>query len=338
MLPVPVKWHSVQDQEGIRIKIYPIVNRVFFALLPIFVLLSIFIGCGSNPTEPGYKPKSYRMYDQEPAWSADGRKIAYTSGGNPNGSTRPGLYVVDLETLGREKLVEGLIYGPHWSPDGRWLAFSNAANIFKITNSGDSLTRLTDGEGEIDPRWSPDGKIICYHSMFGPGGGTFTVSVDGDSIAHLNELAFGPDWFPDGRHLAVYAHDTLLGKSGIAIYDLADESLEFLTNDEMITMHYLRVSPDGTKILFTAQLPEHSPGLFTVDVDTKEIQTITADYGYSGCWSPDGKFIAYTYPGDGAIYILDLQADTMHQVSPGIMIFHWAWDSLGFPPKGEYVW
>ncbi len=312
--------------------------RVFLGFLPVIVLLSIFMGCRTNPTEPGYKPKSYRMYDQEPAWSADGQKIAYTSGGNPNGSTRPGLYVVDLETLEREKLVEGLVYNPHWSPDGQWLAFTMGQNIFKITASGDSLTRLTDGEAEFNPRWSPDGESIVYHRNLGIDGGIFCIAYDGSDFHQIVKWAFSPDWFPDGRHLSVYAYDTLLRKSRIAIYDLVDSSLEFLTNDEMIGENYLRVSPDGTKILYTAQIPGHSPGLFTVDINTREVQPIIADYGYSGCWSPDGKFIAYTYPGEGAIYILDLQADTMHQVSPGIMIFHWAWDSLGFPPKGEYVW
>ena len=94
----------------------------------------------------------------------------------------------------------------------------------------------------------------------------------------------------------------------------------------------LRVSPDGKYVLFGAQELTNPPrlSLFTVEVSTGRVRRLLAGAAY-GAWSPDGKYIAYTDAYNGAIYVWDLQADTVVQVSPGILVFDPAWDSTGFP-------
>src|SRR5690606_36014325 len=57
-----------------------------------------------------------------PAWSPDGRRLAYVS----FETTRPAIYVQEVATGARQQITdfEGLNGAPDWSPDGRKLAIT----------------------------------------------------------------------------------------------------------------------------------------------------------------------------------------------------------------------
>jgi TolB protein len=63
-----------------------------------------------------------RVDDDFPAWSPDGRTIAFSRG---NGEGPEELWVIDLAMRGERMLTaQGLMdYSPSWSPDGRLVAF-----------------------------------------------------------------------------------------------------------------------------------------------------------------------------------------------------------------------
>jgi Tol biopolymer transport system component len=106
-----------------------------------------------------------------PAWSPDGRRIAYTQL-NP----RPGegvMRVVVTEPTSRTP--PGRRIGPRgttsaypaWSPDGRSLTYARFVDgtwdlyVFELRSQRER--RLTHGAGdEIDPAWSPDGRLIAF--------------------------------------------------------------------------------------------------------------------------------------------------------------------------------
>ena len=93
--------------------------------------------------------------DSLPAWSPDGKQIAFTS-------TRDGhyqIYVMDVNggNLRRVSYGDSTDFAPTWSPDGKWLAYTSvrdgAPNIYIMDLNGNNVTRVTTTGGDR-PSWS----------------------------------------------------------------------------------------------------------------------------------------------------------------------------------------
>jgi TolB protein len=114
--------------------------------------------------------------DADPAWSPDGKQIAFISTRDAGDTDTSDLYVVTLDGLQVTRLTnEGAQIGePSWAPGGKQIAFTggnleaNGTDVFVLTLDGLGLTRLTDGDnspgGDGSPTWSPDGKQIAFTS------------------------------------------------------------------------------------------------------------------------------------------------------------------------------
>ena len=136
------------------------------------------VGLGNHTTyslivadSDGYNPQVVARSRESllsPAWSPDGKKIAYVSfeSGNSN------IYVQDI-TTGARQLVEahrkGINGAPAWSPDGTKLAVSLSyvgnPEIFVLDLATHKETRLTNNLSiDTEPKWSPDGQTIYFTS------------------------------------------------------------------------------------------------------------------------------------------------------------------------------
>ncbi|SFM52817.1 TolB protein [Marinobacter zhejiangensis] len=102
-----------------------------------------------------------------PAWSPDGRKLAYVS----FETGKPVVYIHELASGQRTAIADfpGLNSAPAWSPDGRSLLLTLSkdgnAEIYKMDIASRSLTRLTthwsiDTEGS----WGADGRGVFFTS------------------------------------------------------------------------------------------------------------------------------------------------------------------------------
>ncbi|HEX9755590.1 MAG TPA: protease, partial [Gemmatimonadales bacterium] len=106
--------------------------------------------------------------DRAPAWSGDGKKIAWFS--DASGEYR--LMVGDQDGLAKPREIPipkpSFFYDLTWSPDGQRLAFTDAGrNLWVVEAATGKLTRA-DGdtyahpERSLVPVWSPDSEWLAY--------------------------------------------------------------------------------------------------------------------------------------------------------------------------------
>src|SRR5215469_306352 len=160
--------------------------------------------------------------DFNPAWSPDGRNIAFCR--IQKGES--GIYIIP-SLGGAERRVRKTLWEEQeyfetlgsagrlsWSPDGKLLAFSDrpsrdeqASSIFLLSLDSLEARRLTAAERsgqDLDPVFSPDGQILAFTKQTRPAGGIYTVPVSGGEEQRV--LSDGKDhwgvaWTTDGRDI-----------------------------------------------------------------------------------------------------------------------------------------
>jgi TolB protein len=161
--------------------------------------------------------------DTFPAWSPDGKHIAFTS----ERDGPPQLYVMAADGSNVRRLTEAQISdrAAAWSPDGKKIAFGRNLGgnqeIFVIDADGSNPVNLTNDDAfDGDPAWSPDGKRLAFASSRGGQGFRLHVmEADGKNAQQLSEgnNPFGftyPAWSPDGKAVAF----TEIGKNALELF------------------------------------------------------------------------------------------------------------------------
>ena len=144
--------------------------------------------------------------DGGPAWSPDGRKIAFTRSHSPAERRGPwvsDVYVINADGSGERNLTgDGVSGGPTWSPDGRKLAFTSrrdasglwGGSIYVMDADGSGQRRLTRDAGFV-LGWSRDGRKIAFVRAGGRGRGgpaaayIYVMNADGSGPRRLTRMA-----------------------------------------------------------------------------------------------------------------------------------------------------
>jgi Tol biopolymer transport system component len=130
-----------------------------------------------------------------PAWSPDGGRLAFTSGGT--------VYVARADGTHPRKVAEDST-SPAWSPGGRELAVARDDGIYRLRLSDGRLARVTSGQ-DRDPDWSSLGRIAFVRASPTEVQGIYTVDARGGNLKRLTtSYDFGPSWAPDGKTVAYH--------------------------------------------------------------------------------------------------------------------------------------
>jgi Tol biopolymer transport system component len=148
-----------------------------------------------------------------PAWSPDGRWIAFLSGQKVGSS----IFLVrpdgtGLHAIGARHVALGAT-PPAWSPDGRTLVYARPFNgrqaLWTIRADGTGSRLLVRGASSTAPSFAPDGRHIAYIGFDAKGRqGIWVVAADGRGARPLyrspgsSTLLQTPVYSPDGRSLA----------------------------------------------------------------------------------------------------------------------------------------
>jgi Tol biopolymer transport system component len=225
--------------------------------------------------------------DQDPAWSSDGQRIAFTR----TGGETPGVFLMDADG---SNLVQRTTSGsnPTWSPDGVWIAFL-CEGVCQVraddgTNAVDVITPLTGNF--TDPAWSPDGTRIVFGYDWGSDYAVHLNIVGLDSsppaplrstLENLNTDEYQPAWSPDGRRIAYVACPWSLTPCRSSAVMVISASGTQATQVATTTGHASPSwSPDGRMIAFSS-----SNAILWVSADGRRYGRIVDD-GDSPAWRP----------------------------------------------------
>ncbi len=144
-------------------------------------------------------------FDFEPAWSPNGRQIAFTRG---SATGDPGdIFVITLSGHVVSRVTHAAAYDHQvaWAPAGHRLVFErdygDRSAIFTIKPDGSDLQRLTTGPHfDVGPTYSPDAQLIAFGSDRGAIlDNLWVMGSNGANLHELVSLPFSeafPDWQP----------------------------------------------------------------------------------------------------------------------------------------------
>ncbi|MEJ2139852.1 MAG: Tol-Pal system beta propeller repeat protein TolB [Gammaproteobacteria bacterium] len=225
-----------------------------------------------------------------PAWSPDGRKLAYVS--FENGQSQ--VFVQELRTGARRRVSarKGVNSAPTWSPDGRRLALTLSKgdgnlDIYLLEISNQVLTRLTNWPSiETEPSWSKDGSEVFFTSDRSGGPQVYKVSAKGGSPKRVTfEGGYNarPRLSPDGTKVAVVHNDR--GNYRIAVVDVERAYTQVLTEGSLDESPAF--APNGEMLIYASRAGGRGV-LSTVSVDGRFEQRLAAEEGEirEPAWSP----------------------------------------------------
>lgn len=194
--------------------------------------------------------------DRDPAWSPDGRFVAYTSHRDGNWE----IYVQDVTTGTATRLTYTLGFegSPSWSPDGQWLVYE----AYNEDNLDIYITRIDGTQGPIrltynpapdmSPVWSPGGREIAFVSLREGNHDIFRLSLD----------------------------------------DPSEETIENLTQTPDINEQHPAWSSDGLTLAYSA-LVDGLDAVYAAPVNALASGAEVVDRGRAPAWSPDGSSLVY---------------------------------------------
>ncbi len=295
------------------------------------------------PTAGG-KPQrltSMKGNESEPAWSPDGRYIAFVA--KRGEDKQPQLYVIAANG-GEATRVGDIPTGvatPKWFPDSTRIAF--ITEVWPdITDWGKTREKLKEREDSKMTAMTWDRTPVTHwdHFVEDRVPHLFSIALDGgtpvtitlNSGHELSRRETGNESYdisPDGKEVAFVADSDTTGtaeNSDVYIVPVAGGQAQNLTADNPANDEGPRYSPDGRWLAFARQSIKGFYGdtqqLWLVDRQGDARRRIAADWDrsiHSIAWAPDSKnlYAPVDDAGTVRIYRFDVAKGSQHALTDG---------------------
>ena len=309
-------------------------NQVLWADLE-FAAVSGLIGKSLYPKTLVPDPASLKFEE----WTVDPARADYVAFGNlhNDGGLAADTYLFDAKT--RQQLIASRHTG-----DARRMAHEFADEIVKLLTGrdgiatsklafvqGDSIKVMdydgfnqrgfaSDGPLVRFPQFSPDGRYLAYVSYKSGVANIVVRSAEGGLVGgtNYNSTTSSPSISPSGQ-LAFSSAMSNDGSMEIYVSNIDGSSPRRLTR----TQKGINISPrwnprTGREIAFISNRGG-SPQIYVMDSSGANQRPLVARGGHSDSpsWSPDGRYIAFTYGGAGSfqIFVADVASGQLLQLT-----------------------
>jgi Tol biopolymer transport system component len=248
--------------------------------------------------------------DVQPAFSPDGRQIAFRSSREDGG-----LFVMGATGESARRLTT-FGWNPAWSPDGEKLVYAaepisrtpfdrpTTSALWTVEVATGKLTRLTEGDA-VQPSWSPGGHRIAYWGLVEGGAqrDLFTIPASGGQPAAVTRDAavdWSPVWSPDGKYL--YFSSDRGGSMNLWRVPVDERSGETQGPPQPVRapatfVAHVSFSRDGSRLVYASMLTSSTLEVFDFDPAAGVVgSAIPLDRAVRSLAnprvSPDGQWIA----------------------------------------------
>lgn len=226
-----------------------------------------------------------RSVDTDPAFSRDGKMIAFVSSRHDVSGGLGEIYFMKANGNSQTRVTyeDGSAYSPTWSPDGERIAFiqsyANGYKIIIINADGRGRTAIYSSVNRLTSLdWSPTGtKLVVSKSVGDFNSVLLTINADGTGELVIAAGGFldnyhHPAWSPDGS-LILFGFDGFL-KRRLDVIDVNGNNRQTVVDGDSGDPTW---SPDGTRIAYTLLAGRNFP-LLVVNSDGSRHMKVKNDY------------------------------------------------------------
>jgi serine/threonine protein kinase/Tol biopolymer transport system component len=278
---------------------------------------------GRNPVLVAGDPARDEVW---PAFSPDGKQIAFNLGGGTGG-----IFVMGATGESTRRLTD---FGsnPAWSPDGQRIVFCTEevrtayntfteSTLWSVDVNGGTPTKLDVDVAAFQPAWSPSGQRIAFWTNTNGQRDLGTIAAAGGQRVMVTSDAavdWAPAWSPDGRFL-YFASDRggSMGIWRIAVDESSGRATglpEPIAASVDVAMDLPHLSADGSKLVFRSMIQSVNPAAIDFDPATQRAGRVRLLLHRTGLLmptdvSPDGRWIALTNVFDRQQDLFTMRSD-----------------------------